>query len=250
MLAPVIGVLGFFLSWQVLVQMVGITALPAPWDVVVHLWSDPGYYWTNARRTGWDAGLGYSFALFVGVAGGAMVAHSRFLERAVQPLAVLIQVTPIILYAPAIVAWLGFGLKPVMFLTSMVCVVPFLLNSVTGFRSVDPDVLELARSVDASRLEVLRRLRWPSALPFLFAAARVSVGLALLGAVLGEYFAHVTKGLGRSVKQGLDLDLTLQLWGSVFVLAAMGSAATGLIEVLERFVLHWHASERVQRATS
>ena len=238
--APAVGVLGFLLLWQLLVRVFDIAELPAPWDVLRHLASDPGYYWTNGRRTAWNASLGFLLALLVGVVGGAIMAHSRFIEKAVQPLAVLVQVTPIIAYAPAIVTWLGFGPKSVVSLTSLVCVVPFLMNTAAGLRSVDPTLIELARSVDASTLEVLGRLRIPSALPNLFTAARISVGLALIGAVLGEFFAHVRTGLGRSVFQAVDLRLPLQLWASVFLLALMGSIATAAIGMLERTVLEWH----------
>ena len=244
-LAPVFGVVGFLLLWQLLVTALHIPRyqLPAPWNIVRHLVSDAGFYWTNGRRTAWEAFLGFGLALVIGVAGGALMAHSRFVDRALQPLAVLIQVTPIIAYAPAIVIWTGFGLKPVLILASLVCVVPFLLNSVTGLRAVDPSVLELARSVDASRSEVFWRLRVPSALPYLFAAARISVGLALIGAVLGEFFSGVSKGLGFSVRFAQSRNISLQLWGSVFVLALIGSLGTVAIGALERLLLRWHPSQ-------
>ncbi len=245
-LAPAIGVVGFLVLWQTTVRLLHIPRyeLPAPWDILRHLASDPGYYWTNGRRTAWEATLGFLLALVAGVGGGSLMAHSRFVDRAMQPLAVLVQVTPIIAYAPAIVIWLGFGLEPILFLTSLVCVVPFLLNAVTGLRAVDANVLELARSVDASRREIFWRLRIPSALPYLFTAARISVGLALIGAVLGEFFGGVTKGLGYSVKLAQSRNLPLQLWGSVFVLALVGSLATVAIGALERVLLRWHASQR------
>lgn len=245
-LAPAIGVVGFLVLWQTTVRLLHIPRyeLPAPWDILRHLASDPGYYWTNGRRTAWEATLGFLLALVAGVGGGSVMAHSRFVDRAMQPLAVLVQVTPIIAYAPAIVIWLGFGLEPILFLTSLVCVVPFLLNAVTGLRAVDANVLELARSVDASRREIFWRLRVPSALPYLFTAARISVGLALIGAVLGEFFGGVTKGLGYSVKFAQSRNLPLQLWGSVFVLALVGSLATVAIGALERVLLRWHASQR------
>ena len=245
-LAPAIGVVGFLVLWQTTVRLLHIPRyeLPAPWDILRHLASDPGYYWTNGRRTAWEATLGFLLALVAGVGGGSLMAHSRFVDRAMQPLAVQVQVTPIIAYAPAIVIWLGFGLEPILFLTSLVCVVPFLLNAVTGLRAVDANVLELARSVDASRREIFWRLRIPSALPYLFTAARISVGLALIGAVLGEFFGGVTKGLGYSVKLAQSRNLPLQLWGSVFVLALVGSLATVAIGALERVLLRWHASQR------
>ena len=112
-------------------------------------------------------------------------------------------------------------------------------------RSVDPNLIELARSVDASRREVFVRLRLPSALPNLFSAARIAVGLALIGAVLGEFFAGSRSGLGYSIKLAQARPtLRMQLWGSIYVLAFIGAAATILISTVERFVLHWHSSQR------
>ena len=244
--APAIGVVGFLGLWQAAVRLFDIPRyqLAAPWDIVKHLAADPGFYWTNGRQTAWEALLGFLVALVIGVGGGALMAQSRFVDRAVQPLAVLIQVTPLIAYAPVVVIWLGFGFKPVIFLTSLVCVVPFLLNAVTGLRAVDASVLELAHSVDAGRAEVFWRLRVPSALPYLFAAARISVGLALIGSVLGEFFSGVRSGLGFSIKLSQSRNLPLQLWGSVFVLALVGSLAVLAIGVLERVLLRWHSSQR------
>jgi len=154
--APVIGVVGFLLVWQILVAVFDVPrfVLPAPWDILKHIAGDPGFYIRNGRVTVWEASLGFFTALVLALAAGTVMAHSPFVERASMPLAVLIQVTPIIAYAPAIVVWLGFGLKPILVITSLVCFVPFLVNSVAGFRSVDPNLLELARSVDARKRPV------------------------------------------------------------------------------------------------
>jgi len=246
--APLIGVVGFLLVWQILVAVFDVPrfVLPAPWDILKHIAGDPGFYIRNGRVTVWEASLGFFTALVLALAAGTVMAHSPFVERASMPLAVLIQVTPIIAYAPAIVVWLGFGLKPILVITSLVCFVPFLVNSVAGFRSVDPNLLELARSVDARKRVVFWRLRVPSSLPFLFSAARIAVGLALVGAVLGEFFAGTTSGLGYAVKtaQARPIQLLDQLWGSIFVLGFIRAMATLLISALERVALHWHSSQR------
>ena len=167
--------------------------LPAPSAILRHIASDPEFYITNARVTLWEAFLGFWLGLFGALAVATVMAHSRFVEQAVTPLAVLVQVTPLIAYAPALVIWLGFGLKPILVGTALVCFVPFLFNAVVGFRSIDPATHELLRSVDASKREVFVRLRVPHALPYLFSAARIAVGLALIGAVLTEFFAGVTQ---------------------------------------------------------
>jgi NitT/TauT family transport system permease protein len=244
-IAPVVGVLGSLGLWQLWVKVRGIERfiLPAPWDVVDHIGSDPWFYVRNGRTTLWEAFLGFTIAFAIAMIIATAMAHSRFIERAVMPLAVLIQVTPIVAYAPAAVIWLNFGLKPILFVTSLVCFVPFLLNGVSGLRSVDPNLLELARSVNATRREIFFRLRVPSALPFLFSAARIAVGLALIGAVLGEFFGGSTGGLGYALKVAQNRNLVLQLWGCIFTLALLGSVATLLISAIERRSLRWHSSQ-------
>jgi NitT/TauT family transport system permease protein len=245
--APVVGIVAFFGLWQLGVAVFDVPRyqLPAPWDVVKHVADEPGFFVRNARVTAWEAFLGFAFALVLGLSGGIVMARSPFVERAVLPLAVLVQVTPIVAYAPAIVIWFGFGVKSILVVTTLVCFVPFLVNSVAGLRSVDANLLELARSVDARERVILWRLRLPSSLPFLFSAARIAVGLALIGSVLGEFFGS-KEGLGYAIKvaQARPIQLSEQLWGSIFVLALIGSAATLLISGLERWVLHWHSSQR------
>jgi len=245
--APVIGLAAFFGLWQLAVEVFDVRkfVLPAPSTILRHVVENPGFYVRNARTTLWEASLGFGLALAVALGCATVMAHSRFVERAVLPLAVVIQVTPVIAYAPAVVIWLGFGLRPILLISSLVCFVPFLVNAVTGLRSIDPSTYELLRSVDASRREIFLRLRVPHALPYLFSAARIAVGLALIGAVLGEWFAGSTQGLGNAVKvaqarPNLFID---QLWGSIFVLALLGVAATLLISALERVVLRWHSSQ-------
>ena len=246
--APILGVTLFLLGWQLFITVFDIkpsTSCRRRASIIGDLRGDPTFYIEHGahhavggvprlprRRS--------SSAIVL----ASIVAHSRFLERMVMPIVVLVQVTPIIAYAPAFVIWFGFGLKPIVILTAIVCAVPFLVNAITGLRSVDPSLLELARSVDANRWEVYVRLRLPSALPNLFIAARVAVGLALLGAVLGEFFAGATGGLGYAIKVAQNRNLPLQLWASVYVLAILGATVIILITVIERLVLHWHASQR------
>ncbi len=244
--APVIGVLVPLAIWQVYVQVADVkqVVLPAPWDVIQGVWDDLSFYVDNAKPTLWEATVGFVIGGGIGVIAAVVLAHSRFLERAAMPWVVVLQVTPLIAYVPAIVIWRGFGFQSVVLIVAICCFTPFLVNGIVGLRSVDTNLLELARSVDASRAETLLQLRLPSALPSLFSAARIGIGMALMGAVLGEFFAGVTSGLGYAIKIAQNRGLVLQLWGSVFVLAFLGSVAISLITIAERFVLHWHASQR------
>lgn len=244
--APVIGVAVPLLVWQLYVRWNDIrpNVLPAPWAVIGDIWGDPGFYASNAWITVREATIGLLIGGAIALVVATVLAHSRWLERASQPWIVLFQVTPIIAYAPAIVIWLSFGFRTIVVLTAISSFVPILVNAVTGLRSVDSNQLELARSVDANRHEIMLHLRIPSALPSLFTALRISVGLALIGAVIGEWFAGVNKGLGYAIKVAQSRNLPLQLWASTFTLAVVGSLAVILLTIAERFILHWHASQR------
>ena len=212
--------------WELAVVVFDIPAfeLPPPSRILEAIADDPSFYLRNAWVTGREAMLGFALALLLALLAGTVMTYSRFLERAVQPVAVLIQVTPIIAYAPAFVIWLGAGIKPIIAITTLVCFVPFLFNAVAGLRSVDPATLEVLRSVNANGREIFWRLRLPHALPYLFAAARIAVGLALIGAVLGEWFALVDEGLGVAIRKALNFNDVDQLWGSILVLGFLGGS--------------------------
>lgn len=245
-LAPAVGVVGALALWELAVIVFDVrpSLIPRPTKILGAINGDRGFYWRHARATIWEAAAGFAFAFVIAMVTAAVMAHLRFLERAISPLLILLQVTPIIAYAPAVVLWIGFGFRSIVTITAISCYVPFVVNATIGFRSVDPTLIELARSVDASRLEVFVRLRVPSALPGLFSAARIAVGLALIGAVLGEWFGVVDQGLGYAVKIAQSKVLLLQLWGAIYILALIGGLAIVAIGVAERLVLHWHASQR------
>jgi NitT/TauT family transport system permease protein len=245
-IAPIVGLTVFLGLWQFLVWAFGIErfVLPGPWSIVRHMADDPGFYLSNARTTIWEATLGFMLAFGVAMIAATVMARSAFVERAGLPISVLIQVTPIIAYAPAIVIWLGPGLRSILTITALVCFVPFLINGIAGLRSVDPLLLELAHSVNTAETEILRRLRIPSALPYLLSAAKINVGLALIGAVLGEFFSLTASGVGYAVKVAQARNLVDQLWGSIFTLALIGSLATLLITGLERIALRGHVAQR------
>jgi NitT/TauT family transport system permease protein len=247
-IAPVLGLLGFFLLWEAIVRLLDVPAfeVPAPSRVLREIVDHPNFYWHQALPTMREAALGLAIALVVALPLGSLLAHSRLAERAAWPVIVLVMVTPVVAYAPATVLWLGFGTKPILIVVALISGPPLILGTIGGLRSVDPATLELMESVNASRREVYFKLRFPSALPQLFTSTRVAVSLALVGALLGEFFAGVTEGLGWVISrsQANPIQQALPLWACVFVLAAMGTLAFTLVAVLERTLLHWHSSQQ------
>lgn len=249
--APFAGIVLFLVTWQAVVKAFSIErfVLPAPSAVFSELWHNPGRYFHNGWITVWWSTIGFVVALISAVAVASVMAHSRLFERAMLPLAVLVQVTPIVAYAPALAIWLKTlsdgGRRVMIVVTAIVCFVPFLINATTGLKSIDPATHELLRSVNASRREIFFKLRVPHALPYLFSAARIGVGLALIGAVLGEWYSLRTTGLGSIIQQSQrNTQGVPAMWAAVFVLATIGGTAIILLTLLERIMLRWHSSQR------
>jgi ABC-type nitrate/sulfonate/bicarbonate transport system permease component len=232
-------------AWEAFVRLRDIRSflLPAPSAVARELWDNPGTWWADAVVTGREAVLGFVAALVVASVLAVAIVHLRPLERALLPVITMVQVTPIIALAPPLVVWLGFGLSPKVVMAALITFIPFTINAIRGLRSVDPDTLELLRSVDASRREVFLTLRVPHALPYLLAAARVSVGLALIGALVAEWSGS-SEGLGYTmIRAQRNLDAT-KVWAAVFVLTSMGLVGTLAVGAAERRLLRWHPSGR------
>ena len=245
---PLVGLLAFFAVWELWVRAADVPPfiLRSPLEVVRALADDPAAYARNAWATGRLAIVGFGLALVVGFVVGTLLALVRWAEQAASAVLVLVVVTPFVAYTPSVVVWLGPGWGPIVFVTTLVCSVPFIYAVTSGMRAADPAVLDVLHSVDARWWEVVWRARLPYALPQVFTAARINVGLALIATWLTEQSALVNRGLGVIGKRAVAFNDGDLLWASVFCTAALG--ITGLITLgaLERLVLRWHASQRIR----
>jgi len=245
--AGVLGVVVFGVLWELYVRLFDVQRfiLLAPSTIMRELTARPRLYLDGAVVTGWHALAGIGISLVVSVLIGAALASSRFLEQAAQPVLIGVLVAPWIAYFSSIVLWLGSGAPPVVFLVAFVTTPAFVFATVAGMRSADPAARELLASVDAARAEVLWRLRLPSALPTIMAAARFNLGLALAAAYYGEGGNIATSGLGaigrRALQQNADA-----LWATIISMVLLGAVLLALLTVLERLLLRWHVSQRLR----
>jgi NitT/TauT family transport system permease protein len=242
--APFTGLTVFFVGWELYVRIADIRplTLPLPSHVMRHVAENPGFYWKHGLVTVQEAFWGFWLAFVVAVVVASVMAHSRFMERATMPAIVLVQSTPVVVLVPVFVLWFGFSPWPKILTAALFAWIPFVANALTGLRAIDVESYELLRSVDASPWEIYWRLRVPHALPYLFSAGRICVGLALVGAVIGEFFLS-KDGLGNAARVAQSRLLVDQLWGSVFVLAFIGIVFVLLLATLERRLLRWHSSQ-------
>ena len=244
LIAPFAGLTAFFVGWEIYVQVRDLRplTLPLPSDVIRHVVENPGFYLRNGLVTVQEAFWGFWIAFIAALFVATWMAHSQFVERATMPVIVLMQSTPVAVLVPIFLLWFGFSSWPKILTAMLFAWVPFVANALIGLRSIDAETYELLRSVNASRWEIYWRLRIPHSLPYLFAAGRICVGLALVGAVVGEFF-NSKEGLGNAARVAQSRLLVDQLWGSVFVLAFIGVAFVLALIAVERRVLRWHSSQ-------
>lgn len=218
--------------------------LPPLSSVGTQFVENPDLYLANAATTLQEALVGLAFGTLAAVLVAVFVAESAIVWRATMPLAVILSVTPVVAIAPALVVAFGFGMLPKYIVTGLITFFPVLMNTVTGLRSVDRPVLQVFRTVDASRLDVLLRLRFPSALPYFFSALRVVFPLSLVGAIVAEFAAAGAKsGLGTLITVASSNSQLDRVFAAIGCLAVMGSLLLLLVTTVERRVLSWHESQ-------
>ncbi|WP_040493529.1 ABC transporter permease [Ilumatobacter nonamiensis] len=248
LIAPVTGVIALLVVWEAAVRIFDIRrfVLLAPSAIVTELFDQPGAYWSNTLVTARHMLIGLTVSLMIALVVGSAMAASRFVEEAAQPVLVVILVTPWVAYMTSIVIWLDFGERPILFLVAFTTFPVFAFGVVGGMRSADPAARELLASVDASRWEVLWRLRLPSALPALFTTGRFAIALALAAAYFAEGSALEPRGLGV-IGRRATTDQTggaEVLWTTIFCTAALGIVGLAIVSIGERLLLRWHASQR------
>jgi NitT/TauT family transport system permease protein len=244
--AGVVGLVVFVAAWEALVRILDVRpfVLRAPSKIVPELADEPRFFLDHTLTTGRHALVGIVIALVCALLVGAVLATSRFLEHASQPVLTLILVTPWVAYINSVVLWLGRGTPPILFMVAFVSFPAFTFATVAGLRSADPSARELLASVEATRLEVLWRLRLPSALPSLFTAARFNVGLGLAAAYFTEGGALSSEGLGWVGGRAISFNNGNLLWAAILCTAVLGVVGLALVTLLERFLLGWHVSQR------
>jgi ABC-type nitrate/sulfonate/bicarbonate transport system permease component len=226
--------------WDVLADLLGIEPflIPAPSAIAEALWEDR----TLLAQDGWvtlqEVVLGFALAVVAGVVFASAMHLSATLRRAFYPLVVASQTIPIIVIAPILVVWFGFGIGPKLAIIALICFFPITVGTLDGLRSVDPEQVKMMRTLDATRTEIFRRVEAPSALPGFFSGAKIAVAVAVIGAVFGEW-AGSSSGLGHLMLTSSSQLLTARMFAAMLVLSAFAIGLFALLAVLERRIVWW-----------
>jgi NitT/TauT family transport system permease protein/putative hydroxymethylpyrimidine transport system permease protein len=212
--------------------------VPSPLEIAESLWQNRSLLAENAWVTLREILFGFGCALVAGLGFAVLLHLSETLRRASYPLLIASQTVPIIVIAPILVVWFGYGIVPKLAIVALVCFFPIAVNTLDGLRSVDPEAIKLMRTLDASRAQTLRRVEAPAALPFAFSGAKIAIAIAPIGAVFAEW-AGSSSGLGHMILQdGAQLE-TARQFAAVAVLSAIALALFGLLALAQRRVVSW-----------
>ena len=246
LLSAVIGIGG----WEILVRILKPPTylLPPPSLVVEQIVENWQLLLSELGATLIASAIGFVIAVTLGLAAGAAIAGSRTVDRMLTPWLVIAHAVPKVVIAPLFLVWFGFGLKSEILFVVTFTFFPVIVNTVIGLNSADPELLQLVRAMGAQSFQTLTKIRFPNALPSIFAGIKLSVTLAPVGAVIGEFVAS-NKGLGHLLIQSVGNMETPLAFAAVTVFSIFGVLIWKFAELMERLALPWHASQRERRRT-
>jgi ABC-type nitrate/sulfonate/bicarbonate transport system permease component len=244
-LPPLLILMTVLAGWELAVKALDIQPwlLPAPSDIAVRFMKTTTL-WYHTSLTVFEALAGFAISAVLGVALSAGIVHSRFLERGIFPYVIISNAIPIIAVIPLLTIWFGFGMAPKVMICAIISFFPIVTNTTRGLKSADRRVIEFMRSINATRTAILLKVQLPSALPFIFASFKIAASLALVGAVVAEFYSS-DSGLGYLIITSATQLRTDLLFVSIVVLAALGVGSFTLFSYLERKATRGERSEEL-----
>jgi len=236
---------GLLALWEAAVWITGVKPfiLPAPSQIGRELVAASGYFLGHTAYTTGTTLLGFAIAVVGGVAGAIGIVYSKVLNLLLSSLLVSLNSVPKVALAPLFVIWMGTGVEPKVAIVVMIAIFPIVIDTVMGLKSVDPEMLNLARSCRASAMKTLWKIRFPNALPSIFSGMKVGISFALVGAIVGEFVAG-SSGLGYVILIAQGNFDTPRVFAALVVLGLLGTVLFYLVDFAESLCLPWHVSQR------
>ena len=246
---PAFSFIAALVLWAGLKKVFSLSdfTLPSPMQVATAFARYSGPLLRATLTTAESALAGFALSIIVGILAGVVLSSGKMIERAVYPFTIFLQTVPLVAIAPILVLWFDTGFTSVTICAFIVSLFPVIANTLLGMRSVDPALHDLFTICHASAFARLFKLKLPAALPSIFTGLRISAGLAVIGAIVGEFSAGTFTNLGLgililSAKRTFNMD---EVFAAVFLASFLGLAAFAAVNLAAYLLLHsWHASER------
>ncbi|WP_170421620.1 ABC transporter permease [Ruegeria arenilitoris] len=244
---PVLFGVTLLILWEGLVRGFNVSPviLPPPSMVAQTFMNSTDILWQDFKQTVFKGALtGFAIGSSAAFVTAILIDRSVFLTRGLLPIGNFVAALPIVGIAPILVSWFGFDWQSKAAVVVVMVFFPILVNTVQGLREADAMQRDLMRTYAASYMQTLIKLRLPAAMPFIFNGLKIATTLALIGAIVAEYFGSPTRGMGFRISTGvgsLSIDL---VWAEIAVAAMAGTLFYALVAMLEKAVTFWHPSQR------
>jgi NitT/TauT family transport system permease protein len=222
----------------VVLFQVPIVVLPTPWQVLQAMVQEWKVLGEEAWITALECIYGFALAMGIGIPIAVIMTYSRIANQMFYPLLVASQSIPKVAVAPILLVWFGTGIKSKLAMAFVIAFFPVVVDTATGLRSTSPELIELARSLQCTRLQTFFKIQLPSALPSIFSGAKIAVTLSVIGAVIGEFIGS-NEGLGNLLLTANSQLNSPLVWASLTVLSVLGVILYGLVVVAEKLLMPW-----------
>jgi len=240
---PLLTAVLALIAWEIAVKAAGVnpTILPPPSAIMTRLVEAYPLILQHAIYTGTETIMAFAISVPLGILLAVAMSYSRFINWALYPNLIFFQLIPKIALAPLFIVWLGIGAPSRVSFSVFICFFPVMIATAAGLQSVDRDLLKLCRSVLATNMQIMFHVRLPYSMPYIFSGMKVSVTMAIIGIVVGEFIASQA-GLGylilfASSRQQTDFSLAC-----IAVLCILGLALYGMVEIGEMLMRRWYGN--------
>jgi NitT/TauT family transport system permease protein len=245
---PVLVFVSLIVIWQIACTFFGVPRflLPSPIDIAEAWWENQPGLTYSLLNTFVAALTGFALAIIVGMSLALLMSQSRLIERCIFPYAVLLQTIPIVAIAPLIVIWLGAGSPAVIAISFLISLFPIVTNTTAGLLSTDHNLVAMFELYNASWWQRMVKLKFPAALPYIMTGLRISAGLAVIGAIVGEFIAGIGGrggGIGFVITEAAGRLRMPYLFAAALTSSLLGIAIFVMVSYASaRFLRHWHES--------
>lgn len=241
---PILFFIGILVIWEILVLGFDIPEylLPKPTKIISEIITDFNSLLKHTGITMLEAVIGFLVGNILGFLAAVIFSHSKTIEKGFYPYAIALKTTPILAMAPLLILWFGTGIVSKIAASAIVCFFPILVNTVKGLKTIDDEYLDLLKSFSANKYQIFIKLRLPNSLPYIFSALKISTGLAVVGAIVGE-FVGAKEGIGFIILTSTYHLETTTMFASIIISALGGILFFYLISLLEKQIVFWQKPE-------
>ncbi|MBU2497576.1 MAG: ABC transporter permease [Proteobacteria bacterium] len=246
-LLPVFLIIGLLILWQILCTLfeIPVWLLPSPGRIITSTVKWARFLPMHTGVTLYETVAGFFLSLVIGLPLAILVVYSAVLRNTIYPILLVFQSVPKVAIAPLFLIWIGYGEMSKVLIAAIVAFFPIVVNTATGLESVEPEILELSRSLHATKLQIFFKIRFPWALPHIFSGMKVAISLAVVGAVIGE-FVGSDRGLGYLILAASGEMNTALIFGVMAILALVGIVTFTAIALLEKWICPWYIESGVR----